>query len=171
MVGIEEIRLDIYPPRIITDFLTPPYPEIFNCSQNNQIIPEPLMGKVEGDNKGLMRILVVDDDLIFGKNFTDILKNIGYTVELVNNGNAAVTELGDSHFDIVFLDIKLPDINGIEVLKKVKAIRPKTNVIVMTAFPFDIMAMEEVKQAGAFTYFYKPFDINAVLRAIKELSG
>jgi DNA-binding NtrC family response regulator len=116
----------------------------------------------------MVRILVVDDDLIFGKSFTTILKDKGYNVEWVNSGNSAIAQLENKYFDIVFLDVKLPDINGAEVLKRVKAISPKTNVIMITAFSFDEFA-EELIQSGAFAYFNKPFDISLAIRAIEEL--
>lgn len=117
-----------------------------------------------------IRILVVDDDLIFGKNFVTILRDRGYYVELAGTGNKAIDTLNAEYFDIVLLDIKLPDINGIEVFKKIKEIKPETGVIVMSAYPFDKPAMDKI-QEESLIYFCKPFDINAVLNAIKKISG
>ena len=121
-------------------------------------------------SKRLIRILVVDDDVTFGKNFAAILEDKGYTATLVDSGNAAITELGGAHFDLAFVDIKLPDINGVEVLRKIKEVSPKTRVVVITAFPLDKLLMEAVEQ-GAFDYFCKPFDVNAVLQVVKDLSS
>jgi DNA-binding NtrC family response regulator len=116
-----------------------------------------------------INILVVDDDLIFGKNFVTILKDKGYSVELTGTGNKAVEMLKSTKFDIVLLDIKLPDINGIEVFKKMKEIRPDTAVIVMSAYPFEHTVMHTIKEESLI-YFCKPFDITAVLETIKKLT-
>jgi len=117
-----------------------------------------------------IRVLVVDDDLIFGKNFVTILRDKGYSVELAGTGNKAIGMLSAEHFDIILLDIKLPDINGIEVFKKIKDIQPKIGVIVMSAYPFEETVMYTI-QKESLVYFCKPFDINAVLDAIKKISG
>jgi DNA-binding response OmpR family regulator len=115
------------------------------------------------------RILVVDDDLIFGKNLCTILIDKGFKVELAGTGNKAIEVLGLGHFDIVLLDIKLPDINGIEVFKKIKEAKARTAVIVMSAYPFDKEVMDTI-QEESLIYFCKPFDINAVLNAIKKFT-
>lgn len=120
--------------------------------------------------QGLTRILIVDDDLIFGKNFAVILKDKGYSVDLVESGNEAVNRLSAEDFNIVFLDIKLPDINGIEVLKKIKEINRKTNVIIMSAFSFDGLDTDMARE-GTVKYFCKPFNINEALGIIKEITG
>lgn len=117
-----------------------------------------------------VRVLIVDDDLIFGRNFAAILKEKGYEADLVNNGSEAVLRLSGSYFDIVFLDIRLPDINGVEVFKKIREISPKVKVIILSAFPFDKTVTEAV-WGGGVRYFSKPFDIAAVLEAVKELGG
>ena len=117
-----------------------------------------------------IRILVVDDDLIFGKNFVTILRDRGYYVELAGTGNKAIDTLNAEYFDIVLLDIKLPDINGMEVFKKIKEIKPRPGVIVMSAYPFDKPVMDKI-QEESLIYFCKPFDISAVLDVIKKISG
>lgn len=168
MVDIKEMELKTLPQQSITDCFSLFYRKIFDSSNGNQFNSEPIAGKVENNGKKMVRILVVDDDLIFSKSFTAILKDKGYNVEWVNSGNSAIAQLENKYFDIVFLDVKLPDTNGAEVLKRVKAISPKTNVIMITAFSFDEFA-EELIQLGAFAYFNKPFDISLAIRAIEEL--
>lgn len=115
-----------------------------------------------------MRILVVDDDLILGKNLVNILTDKGYAVELAVNGNAAVSKIKSDIFDLVLLDIKLPDINGIEVFKRIKENNTKADVIFMSAFPFDKTTME-ILQDDKVRYFNKPFDINTVLSAVEQI--
>ncbi len=116
------------------------------------------------------RILIVDDDLIFGKNFATILIDKGCSVELAGTGNKAVDMLNSDHFNIVLLDIRLPDINGIEVFKKIKQIKPDISVIVMSAYPYEESVMYTIKDESL-VYFCKPFDINAVLDSIKKIVG
>lgn len=116
------------------------------------------------------RILIVDDDLIFGKNFATILIDKGYSAELAGTGNKAFDMLNSGHFNIVLLDIRLPDINGIELFKKIKQIKPDTSVIVMSAYPYEETVMHTIKEESL-VYFCKPFDINAVLEAIKKIAG
>ncbi len=143
---------------------------IFNYTQDNPVNPEMVTGEAEEKSKGFISILVVDDDLIFGKNFAAILRNKGYYVKFVRSGNGAIAQLDVSHFDIVFLDIRLPDINGVEVFKKIKEIGSKAKVIIMSAFPFD-KSLIELAQEGVVKYFCKPFDINEALRVIEEMGG
>lgn len=116
------------------------------------------------------RILVVDDDLIFGKNFVTILRYEGYTVELASTGNKAVDMLSGGDFNIVLLDIKLPDLNGLEIFKKVKEVQPKAAVILMSAYPFDKDLMSAIEKESL-PYFCKPFDINSILDTIKKISS
>jgi len=151
------------------DILTLNYPRIFDLSGDNQPQEEPFKGKSESvRNKTKVSILVVDDDSIFARNFTAILRDHGYVAESVGSGRDAIEQFGAVDFDIVFLDIKLSDISGLEVLKKIKEIRPYTNVIMITAFPQNNLLNEAI-QHGAFDCFCKPFDIDAILNIIENL--
>ncbi len=170
MVDIREIETQTLPQDKTDGCFGLLYRNIFYCSGNNQFNPEPIAGKAESTDRGVVNILVVDDDLIFSKSFVSVLKEKGYNVELANTGNSAIAELENRYFDVVFLDIKLPDTNGVEVLKEIKTIRPETKVIMITAFSYNEFA-EELIQLGAFAYFCKPFDMSLAFRAIEEISG
>lgn len=118
----------------------------------------------------MVNILVVDDDLIFGKNFAAILKERGYAVELAETGNEAISLLQETFFNVVFLDIRLPDINGTEVYKQIMQINPRTNVIIISAFSLEDVARDLIRERQI-QYFSKPFDIDSVIRTVAEISG
>lgn len=142
---------------------------IFNSSGDSPPNPRPETGKARINRIRLFHMLVVDDDLIFGRNFSAILKDKGYLVDLVHTGKAALERVKAEDFDIVFLDVKLPDIDGIEVLKGIKAISPRSKVIMITAFDFDSV-INAANREGVAAYFCKPFNISLVLQAIEEFT-
>lgn len=113
------------------------------------------------------RILLVDDDIIFGKNLATILKDKGYGVNLVDSAESAFLELKECSFDVVLLDIKLPDLSGIEVFKKIRDLCPDTKVIVITAFSCNKLVIQ--LEESNFFCFSKPFDINLLLKTIEKL--
>ncbi len=105
------------------------------------------------------KVLIVDDD----KNVRDFLerflKQKGYlSVQSVESGKEAIDIIGEQDIKLVLLDIKLPGINGIEVLRKIKEIKQDTIVIMITGFPEEATAKEALK-LGAYDYIIKPFDL------------
>lgn len=112
-------------------------------------------------------ILVVDDEKSVLELFHRILKKKEYTVLTANNGKEALELADKERPDLVILDLNLPGISGIEVLRRIKKIDENIEVIVITGYG----TMETVKTAmrlGAYDYITKPFDINYVSSLIKE---
>lgn len=116
-------------------------------------------------------ILIVDDDPNILSSFSDILKDAGYSVATANNGTKAIEKVGKQKFNAVLLDISLPDIDGIKVLRSIKKIDPDVSVIIITAHAglgTSIRALEE----GAYDYLLKPFKIayikSVVDRAVEK---
>ncbi|MDA8090146.1 MAG: response regulator [Nitrospiraceae bacterium] len=102
------------------------------------------------------KILVVDDDPVVGLSCKRILGAEGYTVNTVTLGQEAIRRLNSEEVDILISDIRLPDINGIEVLGEARLIQPKTDVVMITGYP----TLEDAKEAirlGAFEFLEKPF--------------
>src|SRR3989339_776364 len=93
-------------------------------------------------------ILIVDDDLGMLKTLDYILTDKGYEVATVNNGFKAIEMIKERKFDIVLTDIKMPDINGVEVLKEIKKPAPETNVMMITAYTMHEL-VQEAKKGGA----------------------
>ena len=81
------------------------------------------------------RILVVDDEPVVVKSCERILTPEGYAVESASNGNEAIGKLGKDSFDLVITDLKMPDIDGIELIRWIRNSRPDTGVVVITGFP------------------------------------
>lgn len=122
---------------------------------------------MQKDNKDNFRLLLVDDDEIFGRNFAAILNDSGYTVTVARNGNRALDKINSQFYDLVLLDVKLPDVNGIDILDQIRVSSPQTKVILLTAYPYDSLNIKE-NQEGIYAYFCKPFNLNAILETIKK---
>jgi len=110
------------------------------------------------------KILIVDDD----KNVTffleEFLKQKGYAqIQIVTTGEEALKAIQEDNIKLVLLDIRLPDIDGVEVLRKIKRINKDISVIMITAFPDEKIAKGAIEE-GACDYIIKPFDL-AYLKA------
>jgi two-component system NtrC family response regulator len=113
------------------------------------------------------RILIVDDDENIRKVLTTILEDEGYIVEAVENGKRAIEKTKRSFYNLVLIDIRLPDMEGIELLTKMKDTVPKTRKIIITGYPTLQNAIEAVNK-GADAYILKPFDMESVLQTIRD---
>jgi len=103
------------------------------------------------------RILVVDDEEIVLKSCVRILGNGEFQLETVNNGPDALRRVEDSHYDIVILDIVMPEMDGLEVLQRIKESHPDIEVIMITGLSQIDIAVRAMKR-GAFDYLPKPFE-------------
>ncbi len=116
------------------------------------------------------KVLIVDDELLVRNFLAETLKRKGLDVSTAENGQKAINMLKETTFDLVVTDMKMPDITGIDVLRKVKELSPGTLVVVITAFGSIENAVEAMR-AGAFNYLIKPFSpdtIEAILEKAKE---
>ncbi len=114
------------------------------------------------------RILVVDDEEIMRSSLSDWLREDGYDVVAVENGYIALDKIKSEEWDLAVVDLKMPKMDGIEVLKKVNQIRPRLPVIIITAYATidsAVMAMKE----GATDYIVKPFNPEEISRVIGKL--
>ena len=112
-------------------------------------------------------ILVVDDNKDFADVFCDILKANEYKAESCYGGARAVEMAKENTYDIMFLDIRMPDMDGIQTLKEIKKIRPETIVIMMTGYSVDEMVHKALEEKAS-EIIYKPFEIDKVLSLIKD---
>ncbi len=119
------------------------------------------------------RILIVEDEQDMLAGLRNILSSRGYNVETAGDGRSGLEKVEKSTFDVVITDLKMPDVNGIEVLRKVKEIHSDTIVIVITGYGTVENAVEAMK-LGAYDYIAKPFDAEhirmVVRKAIRQLS-
>ena len=112
-------------------------------------------------------ILVVDDDTELKKVLSSILSEAGYAVETVENGKQAIRVSEKKRFDLALIDIKLPDMEGTELLHRLKEKQPHIVMIIITGFPTLENAMETINE-GADGYILKPFDIPKLLETIRK---
>jgi len=117
---------------------------------------------------GRFKILVTDDELIVRESLVAWLKKGGYQVDAASGGREALEALEKAAYDLVFLDIKMPDINGIEVLKVVKQRYPGTMVVMITAYGSVENAVEAMK-LGANDYLMKPFEPEQLALLVEKL--
>jgi DNA-binding NtrC family response regulator len=116
-------------------------------------------------------ILVVDDEEALRTVLSSELENEGYTVAAAGDGDEAITTLRDRTFDLVLLDIKMPRVDGFEVLRFIKDRFPSTRVIMLTGFA-DLKNAIESKKLGAEDFVSKPYDLVDLLTTIERvLSG
>ncbi|MEM2947532.1 MAG: response regulator [Candidatus Bathyarchaeia archaeon] len=113
------------------------------------------------------RILVVDDDENIRKVLTTILEEEGYIVDEAENAKKAIEKTRRKVYNLALIDIRLPDMEGIELLTKMKDTVPKMRKIIITGYPTLQNAIEAVNR-GADAYILKPFDMEKVLATIKE---
>lgn len=114
-----------------------------------------------------IEILVVDDEAVALKNLCHVLKKEGYKVIGAKSGKQALAYLDKQEFALVLTDLKMPKVDGMQVLKRVKTAYPKTEVIMITGFSTVNSAVESLK-AGAYHYVVKPFKLDQVRKVVRE---
>jgi len=114
-----------------------------------------------------LRLLIVDDDENIRKVLTTILEEEGYKVESVDTARKAIERVKRKFYNLALIDIRLPDMEGIELLTKMRNTTPKMRKIIITGYPTLQNAVEAVNR-GADAYIMKPFEMEKVLEAIRE---
>lgn len=114
-----------------------------------------------------IKILIVDDDEIVRDSLSAWFKEDGYDVETAENANEALKKISITNYDIYFLDIKMPGMDGIELHKRIKNIYPDSLVMIITAYASVDTAVKALKD-GAFDYITKPFDPDYLSHVVKN---
>jgi nitrogen regulation protein NR(I) len=115
----------------------------------------------------MKKILIVDDEESVRYSFQRFLNEPEYQVITAKNGDEALSKYTNQSFDLAVLDVRLPDMSGLDVLTKIKSIDPRAVVLIITAYGTTDLAIETTKQ-GAYDYILKPFDIPAMKKVIEE---
>ena len=113
------------------------------------------------------RILVVDDDENIRHTMKAILEDEGYIVDLAATGREAVKRTEETTYNVALIDIRLPDVQGVELLKLVKDTVPRTRKIMITGYPSMQNAITALNK-NADAYMIKPVDIEKLLNTVKE---
>jgi DNA-binding NtrC family response regulator len=112
-------------------------------------------------------ILVMEDDLNVAKGLEMVLNEEGYAVDLAATGELAMKAFNENRFDLLVADLRLPDIDGMEIIKEVKAKKPETEVIVITGYGTPSQAVDAMKM-GVHDFLPKPFTENQIKAAVDE---
>ncbi len=115
----------------------------------------------------MAKILIADDDPTILSLLNKILISKGYDVQLAENGSVAEKALKSEQFDLLISDIKMEPVDGMQLLKRTRQMRPHVGVIMLTAYATVATAVEAMKE-GAFDYIPKPFKIDELLETVKR---
>jgi two-component system, NtrC family, response regulator AtoC len=117
--------------------------------------------------KNMEKILLIDDDESLNHFLSRFFKRKGYAVSTASSGTAALDLIFAERFDLIFLDYKMPGLNGLETLQRIKEAQVKTPVVIMTAYGSTDTAIEAMKR-GAYDYLTKPFERKELSRVAGE---
>ena len=113
-----------------------------------------------------LRILIVDDHRMVANSLLEVFKLEGYEAEIAYSGPEALDMVKNGHFDCVLSDIRMPEMNGIELCRAIKALQPELPVVFMTAYS---ELVNEALKEGALATLTKPLDINLLLSFFSNL--
>ena len=111
-------------------------------------------------------VLVVDDQRGMRLTLAGIIEDLGYQVTEVEDGYQAIRAASKTAFDLIFMDIEMRGIDGVETYREIKKRRPDSTVVMMTAFAVESLIKGAIKE-GAFSVVYKPFDPKKVVEVIE----
>jgi excisionase family DNA binding protein len=161
-------------------YLRIPLPTVYYLVQRGQIPAIQIGGRwrikrasldrdiLRTDKQGQPSVLVVDDDPGMQMLFKNFLKKIGFSRVVVGTAKDAITSLRKQKFDLMFLDLQLPDAPGDQVYKVAKQIDPDLNVIVITGYP-DSEMLDRILQISPVTVLKKPLRIEQLNQTVKIL--
>ncbi|TKB23890.1 response regulator [Desulfopila sp. IMCC35006] len=112
------------------------------------------------------RILVMEDDVNIGRGLATVLTDENYSVQVANDGQSALDAFKQDDFDLLIADIRLPDMNGLDVIKQVRRHTPDTKIIVITGFVSTSVAVDAMHN-GVSDFLPKPFSENQIIKSVK----
>jgi excisionase family DNA binding protein len=121
----------------------------------------------ESSKKGVVNILVVDDDEEICSLFKDALVESGFTVTTVNSSSKGLELIKDQDYSLIFLDLKMPEMDGAELFKRIKEVKPNLPVTIITGYP-DSDLMLRALTYGPLGIMNKPFSGSDILAAVNN---
>ena len=113
------------------------------------------------------RILIVDDEEAFANNIVKLIANRGYDIKAVYNGQSAIDVLDESDFDVIILDLKMPGLDGMSTLKRIKGKKPGVEVIILTGHGSWVSGIDGIQQ-GAFDFLMKPVRFEDLYEKVRQ---
>jgi DNA-binding response OmpR family regulator len=124
------------------------------------------MTQAQVQTEDTTRILVMEDDVNIAKGLATVLTDEEYDVQVANDGQTALDAFKKQDFDLLIADIRLPDMNGLDVIKQVRRHTPNTKIIVITGFVSTSVAVDAM-QSGVTDFLPKPFSENQILKSVR----
>jgi excisionase family DNA binding protein len=173
------------PPELMTvketaEYLRIPLPTVYYLVQRGQLPAIQIGGRwrikrslldrdvLRNEESGQPTVLVVDDDPALQALFKQFLKKAGFGRIVVGTGAEALTHAEKQDFDLVFLDLKLPDIAGDELYAKLKEMHPDLPIVIITGYP-DSEILTKILSSGPVTVIKKPIEFDQLNRTVKIL--
>lgn len=122
--------------------------------------------RCKGEEMKGARILLVDDEVEFTDSMSKLLIRRGYQVTTVDSGLSAITALSQNHYDLMILDLKMPGMDGIATLKKIKDLQLLTHTLILTGHGAIGTALEAMR-LGAYGYLTKPCEVDELIKKIE----
>jgi DNA-binding NtrC family response regulator len=116
------------------------------------------------------KVLLVEDEAVLRESVRDWLVEDGYDVECVETGEEALERIKKEEFGVVVLDLRLPDIDGLQVFEHAKELKPETKGVIITAYPSK-ESREKAKRLGLLDYLAKPFKVDDLEKLITQALG
>jgi two-component system nitrogen regulation response regulator GlnG len=130
------------------------------------VVPKP----TEPKKRGEITVLVVDDEMNLTLAMRRLLSAEGYRTETANSGEEALRKAQEAHYDVIFLDVNMPGMNGLETFVKLGEVAPRSAVVMITGYGRTLKAVvEEARSLGVRAVIDKPFKINQITEAIREI--
>ncbi|MFC1614379.1 response regulator [Gemmatimonadota bacterium] len=115
-----------------------------------------------------MKVMIIDDDDAVGKTLKKVLQFAGHDCEIFQNPVEGVASYRSGDFDVVLSDIRMPEMDGIEVLTKIREYDPRAYVIMLTGFA-DLKNAIKANNNGSYAFFCKPFEITTILETLSRI--
>jgi len=115
----------------------------------------------------IIRVMIVDDDQDLAESLADLLQVHGYEVDIAKDGQDAVEHARSQDFDIAFMDVRMPVMNGVDSYFAIKKMKPEARIVMMTGFKEPIL--ERAISAGAEGPLHKPFSVEDMLKLVETI--
>ncbi|CAM4204121.1 response regulator [Paenibacillus tarimensis] len=124
-------------------------------------------GRGDAGKEGPPSILIVDDQAAIRMLLAEVFQSSGLTVHEASSGKMAIEQFRDNEIDFVLLDLKMPDMDGLEALKEIRRIDPHVQTVMISAYG-DVDKVETARKLGVEKFFTKPFDIEKLRRYVLQ---